>query len=535
MKEGKALQLFKQKYRLTLENYLTYKEQLKPFYSLFERANNKNFQVALSELVKKLKSKNPTHEQVCSMQDTTQHDYYFTVCPFLAKYGYDNRNMPAATQNAVNDSIFRPRIIASTIHDVIAELSKGGITASNFTEKWDEIYENKFKPNVNVKKELESFFVKEFLKDINDFSEYCEQSKIEQGEFVAKILSGSEELLKNYKAVMAISNSDNELENVKTLRKLCDIYNLVVDVQADFSAYDDYFESTVNFLEKETKKENQFIAQIKNFEIDAVAHLTALETVRTKQYEDSKNLVVYRGLEKIKLIKKYTKLVKLYEKCEKKGKPLPYKKVAKLATFEVLAPENSFRPTAITFNEVLETIKAKDFDRFMRFDTMAKSGKLGSYSPYKADYDRALASNKLKLQELQKLGVAPSDKKLKFLNEVFLPFYVFTAAPLLDAMVQIVYFGVFDEFEELPAVMQNTKTVDTILKYFELKRVDTVKEAINLYIQENGVDENYEAPSCDERETKQFIESAYKAEEYRLSLKLKEDRMQEINKVLGNA
>lgn len=513
------LQTFKEKYKLTLENYLTYKDELNSFKTSKNCYSAQRVKKELELIIQTLPV--PTsYEGAKSEQDRwgiTAFASYFGLCKWIS--------MEKHTEAEIARLLLRPRQICATFEDIVKDLTENQINGNEFCEKWANHRAQLM--NFLEQKEIDSTYVQIFVTAFDDFA------KVAGGvdfSLLTDIFENCEKLLANYKNVLAVNLTNDEWENVKTLRKLCDYYNMVIDANGAFNSFDDKFEPLINSLKATVKKELEVVESLKDKNIDKIAHERAVKLIREYQIKKINKHGGWGSAEKL-LNKKYNKLTKLIEKCKKKGIQVPFKKLAKFSPVPIVEDYENIYYDKISAREILEVTQTSKniFDRLFVFEP--HKGNHKEFYEMLVEEEMATLNNLFNVYN--STGKTLAEQNMEFVNGVFLPFYVFTATPLLDAMVELVYFGTFEEFKELPPVLQNRSSIDIILNYYKNKCVQTVKEAINLYFEKESVDEDYEPETCNEEETRQMISNSYASEEYRASLTLKKKKQTLINQILG--
>lgn len=510
------LKQFQEKYRLTVENYQAYEKDLKAFSKLFTASDDKVFKKKLNEMLDGLPV--PTVDGISgALSRLSGMDIGF----YVSSFGYSIYGGGVdfgAIMSGMN-------CLAYACGGVVDGLRKyKGLTPANIKEVFDSIYK---KETAGVPgAALASSRAKDVFAPIRAFVEQYSDEKYKQAIYVQKVMDGANKLAKEMPTVMALKCDGTEVENLENLRQMLDIYDLVIDVQDTYNELEDEYPALLKYHKALAKKSKGKKA------------LTA-EQIQQKAVEESQAAVVKNQLDEVlkygacvpepkkykELSKKYKKISKMVTKSRKKGKPMDCNKIQKIWGGPIFNDETKSMALTLTMKDILDAVDKQDPVAFctLYYREMKIAHGKDKYNGMLDEIREQIIREETELAKLQaslRDGETPAQARLNFLNDVFMPFYVYTGAPLLDCMVELVYMDTFEDFKELPRVMQTKKVVDTILKYFTMKRVDSIKEAINLYIQEKG-EPKTKIPTCDKAEARETIDKMYADEGYQACLKAK--------------
>ncbi len=517
------LQNFQEKYRLTLENYLAYELEMKEYKTLFPQEEVKDFKKKLNSFLDGLKY--PTVDAVRKKLDGLSG---MEMGMYVSSFGY---SIYGAHVNhaAIYSCMFN---LVEAIEKIAEGLrAREDLTPCNVGSVYQALYKKHTESLTETS--IQSSVGKAFFGKMDEFVSRYQDENVKHATYVGKLLNGIEKLFAAWCEVKALKNDGSELENLRTLRKLLDIYDLVVDVQAIYNDYEEEYQALFNYWAKQEKKAKQPKKVLSEEEIKKYAVKVSQEAVVKQQLADVKECGVLDAKTQKTLAKAYKAICAYVKKCQKKNTPVDWLKLQKLwKESAVVSYDDMSLAFSLTLKDFIDAVAQDDVQALV---TLYNRKQL--MITRKKEYDELLDSTreriieeeqeKIRLQATLQEGESIERKKLNFLEGAFHQFYTFTGAPLLDAMVELVYMDTFEDFPELPRVMQTKETVDAILKYFAFKRVDTVKEAINLYIQEHG-EPTYEPPTCDKVEARVIIDGMYAHEEYKNCLREKQEHLQDV-------
>ena len=297
----------------------------------------------------------------------------------------------------------------------------------------------------------------------------AKKMRLKHALYVRAVLKQCKALDKKSADVESLNRGSDPVENIKQLQQLIELHNVIVDAVSVFSDYDDEIKELEAYLNKALRDEAAKSAK--------------------KEYDSYKSEIIKRIRDEVvaepisaatikKLKKSYAKAVKLNGK-----RKLTADKRAKIVPFSVGSGEFDISESALT-----SALRSKYEDYVnLYYDSLVFGRVLNGKEREMLSAKKKETENEAKLQIEKGCGsyVVKTQPKLDFIKKNFTEFYAFVSVALLDCLIEIAYSGTFEEFSELPEELQTTFAVKTVLDYFKSKRVDSGKEAINLFYKEH--------------------------------------------------
>lgn len=489
------LKAFQEKYATLVENYCTAKEYLEKGLELFGSSSQDSFLTVLK------KATESAHENLGSYKEFDERysaalrtfDIRTRIEALCKEYGTTYGEFESDTQSVVS-YLYATGSYRWLIHMMVEASYCGGnieqSTADNFESVFEYVQEEARKEfeetcakkglnyEVCYRRMLSSVRHKEFIKEFDVVLDYVEKNRLRYAEYVKKYLAAMDKFASAYPVAKDINHNGTPLENIQQLQLLIQIHNLMVDTADITSAYEEAWPALHNFWDKEVKRELKSAASklddetLKRIDDECAQKRKSMLDDLRADLEKRKDTVIDKKMQKT-LTKSFAKASKLLSK----GKPY----VKFVPWWNCGAFKRSALEAALT---------QKNYDAFVsywldsRANAALSSSALDDFRKQKEDEAKAALAEKLK-----DTVKAPSADKLAFVDDTFPKCYVLVGAALLDCQYELAYNNTFEEFTELPEALQTTAAVEKILGYFNMKRVDTVKEAINLYFTETREDE----------------------------------------------
>lgn len=532
------LQRFKEKYRLTLENYLTYKKEIEEGLSYFSSGNaDSDFGEKIAALAKRLRDEYPM-----GLNDVTSRISSLdgmAIGSYVSSFGYS--------------------IYGGMDHMTIC--LRIGATASFWRELLDYLEEDKSITSINYIKKVEDYYAahmneldgavlksekgkafKEAVLSISDSGKAYSAG----AHYPRELIAGMERLLALYPDVNALDEKLDGVDGVKQLLKLrTEIYDAVIEVQASFNSYPEEYAKLRAYWEREAIEAISEVPaeMMKGAEDYSREHAKADFDAKIAEYAaELKKAPLAAALAK-KIEKARLAIIKYTEKMRAKGKEIDGNKVAKLAMGgRTIYCTPAFEPD-LEVTSAYDVVKAategtkQDFTELyyiseakhkLYFENRSNGENYFFSVRYNENFNEYVNNLKLKLAEETSIA-----DKLRFVKNTFPAFYSFVGTPLLDAMVELVYADTFHDFVAVPDEFKTKEALSELCEYFRLMRADSVKESINLYVSEYDMPSGNDFPEIDLEVTLKDIAAMYSHSDYVASLPKKEAAKSAIAAAIG--
>lgn len=488
------LKVFQEKYKNLIDHYFVAREELEKGLKLFEESKV-DFKTLVKQTAEAAYSYTGGNLEWFTAEfnrAAKAYDSQKQLEQFCKKFGYSYNDMLANSQTffyyIMACETYRWRYhmcVEATYSGKVTQVTEGNYNdvltvAANMAYK--DFVESCQRYRLNVSsyynKMLASPLHKQFVGHFTKLSETINENKLRSAAYVRDLVLTLEMMANIYPVVKDINHNGSPVDNLKQLQLLLEVHNIVRGTVGVTSAYANEWVSLHKYWDDKVTGElnvasiNLDANTLKQIEDECKAEYLRLFRAARAEVEKNKASYLDKKTQK-KLTKSFAKACKLYSK----GKS--YDKVVVWVNSE-----------AVNRADLENALSQKNFDLFLSYwmDSVANS-KTSADAITKFRKQKTDQAKKELVERLKLTANTPSSAKFAFVHSTLPRCYVFVSAALLDCLVELAYTDTYAEFGELPDNLQTTAVVGKILEYFDKKRVNTVKDAIDLYFAETKEEE----------------------------------------------
>lgn len=307
--------------------------------------------------------------------------------------------------------------------------------------------------------------VNKCIKSYTDIKVLIDQSN--KGEYLDSFFKSLNDVVQCYSVVNDLKHGENPIKNIYEYETILKLREMLIQIINIFNQFPDeinvYYKNLLKIIKADVEnylKSDDFQSYVNNYYSDVYDQKVA--SLEPKIASDSN----YINPKIIKLLEKnYVLALKFYKKDKLE----------------------KFISTKCLFNIEINTLKKHltSFEDFKSIYIFATAYKIVG-EKYEKEIDEIVNKhlaqlNDQKFEEIKKQKYNTIDK---LLTENLLLFYYGVGVNFLELVVEFAKDDLDNEYDELPNELKNLKIVSIIKKYFDLKRADSIKEAINLYFSE---------------------------------------------------